>query len=184
MKYIKEISLFEDAGTHKFGCAMLYFDLPPMSVLHGMIDEDDVYTDDSDRSYGLETEPHVTILYGLHGDDEVDDAEVIKACTDGLSGMESLRLCEASCFENDQYDVLKFDVRDCQSLYDTNAELAKMPHTNKFPDYHPHCTVGYLKPGCGQKYVDMLKGVEIIVSPEKIVYSKADGSKIEESCKK
>jgi hypothetical protein len=61
-----------------------------------------------------------------------------------------------------------------------NAELAKLPHTTNFPDYHPHATIGYLKPGTGKKYVELFKDKQYEVVPEKIVYSKPGGERLEE----
>lgn len=154
---------------------MIYFDFPKMEEIHSMIDEEDVYTEEDDRSYGLETEPHTTLLYGLHSD-EIEDGDVINTSNKGIP--KELKLHNASLFNNDKYDVLKFDV-DNQDLHRINAELTKFPHTTNFPDYHPHSTIAYLKKGSGQKYCDMLNGQSFIVNPSKIVYSKPDGEKIE-----
>jgi hypothetical protein len=49
-------------------------------------------------------------------------------------------------FENELYDVLKFDVKREKSLFDCNKDLMKFPHTTDYPDYHPHLTISYLKP--------------------------------------
>ena len=177
MKHIKDFKLFEDAGKHEFGCSMVYFDLPLMEALHKIIDEDDIYTDEeSDRSYGLEKEPHTTLLYGLHP--EVDDTDVIKRCKPDKPA--DILLSNASCFENEKYDVLKMDAN-AEWLYECNGKLAELPHITDHPEYQPHATIGYLKKGMGKKYTDMLRGMEVRVAPGKIVYSKADGSKIEEN---
>jgi hypothetical protein len=163
---------------YDYGCSMIYFDFPKMNEIHSVIDEDDIYTEDGDRSYGLETEPHATLLYGLHSN-EVDDDHVINAST--KHGMPNeLKLHNASCFNNDKYDVLKFDI-DNDHLHKINAELTKLPHTTDYPDYHPHSTVAYLKKGMGNKYTEKLKDSWYTVNPSKIVYSKPDGSKIEKS---
>lgn len=181
MKYIKPFrtgKLNEDKGTHKFGCSMVYFDMPLMAALHKIIDEDDVYTgeDGSDRSYGLEDETHTTLLYGLH--DTVDDEDVIDRSKPKEIG--EIILSNVSMFENDDYDVLKLDAS-ADWLKECNKKLSELPHTTDYPDYHPHATIGYLKSGSGQKYVDMLKGMQVSVTPSKIVYSKADGTKVTEA---
>ncbi len=178
----QHIAINEDTGKHSYGCAMAYFELPEMDDIHKKIDEKDIYTDDnSDRSYGLETEPHVTLLYGIH-DKEVEDDKVLEACRKYQIG--EIVLHNASLFENDKYDVLKFDVRYPYKggafLHKINKELTKLPNTNSFPDYHPHCTIAYLKSGAGKKYVKMFDGLEIDVKPNEIVYSKSDGEKIVE----
>lgn len=171
-------SLFEKkADSYDYGCAMVYFDFPKMPQIHETIDESDIYTDESDRSYGLEDEPHTTLLYGLHSN-EIPDENVMSICKSKNFG--PLTLSNASLFENEKYDVLKFDVSN-PVLNEMNAELSKLPHTTNFPDYHPHATIAYLKPGAGKKYVEKLAGETYEVHPNKIVYSKPDGSRIEEA---
>jgi len=165
--------LKEDDGTHKFGCSMVYFDMPMMEALHKIIDEEDVYIDDSDRSFGLESEPHTTLLYGLHAD--VDDKDVIEKSKPDEIG--DITLHNASLFENDDYDVLKMDAK-AEWLTGCNKKLTELPHTTEFKIYKPHCTIGYLKKGVGQKYVDMFNGMQIKVNPVEIVYSKTDGTKV------
>lgn len=175
MKYLKELVLFEDAGKHEYGCSMIFFELPFMEAVHKIIDAADVYADDeSERAYGLETDPHVTLLYGLH--DDVDDDDVMDRSRP--EEVDEITLCDVSVFDNPDYDVLKFDCR-AEWLHECNKRLIELPHTNKYSDYHPHATIGYLKKGAGKKYVDMLSGIEIKVMPGKIVYSKSDGSKVE-----
>ena len=58
-----------------------------------------------------------------------------------------------------------------------NFKLRRFPHTNKYDDYKPHCTIGYLKKGTAKKYVDKLEDFNLVVIPNKIVYSKDDGKK-------
>jgi hypothetical protein len=163
--------------TYNYGCSMVYFDFPKMNEIHSMIEDEDIYTEDG-NSHGLETEPHATLLYGLHSD-EIEDNDVLHASTK-LGIPSELKLHNASCFNNDKYDVLKFDVDD-DHLHRINGELTKLPHTTDYPDYHPHSTIAYLKKGSGEKYTNKLKDAWYTVNPSKIVYSKPDGSKIEKS---
>ncbi len=162
--------------TYDYGCSMIYFDFPKMSEIHSMIEDEDVYSEEGDSTYGLETEPHATLLYGLHSN-EIDDDVVMKASTK-MGVPKELKLHNASCFNNDKYDVLKFDVDD-DHLHKINGELTKLPHTTSYPDYHPHSTIAYLKKGTGEKYTKQLKDLTFTVNPSKIVYSKPDGEKIE-----
>lgn len=155
---------------YPFGCSMLYFDFPEMTRIHEKIDKEDIYTAEG---HGLETESHVTLLYGLH--DTVKDDEVLDASVKGVS---SIQLHNASLFKNEKFEVLKFDAKG-GFLYDINKELCKLPHTTDFPDYHPHCTIAYLKPGTGERYVKILSERLYEVFPIKVVYSKTDGSKKE-----
>jgi len=172
-----KIKLFEEfinekkGDTYSYGCAMLYFDFPQMKEIHDQIEEGDLYTEEEDRTYGLEDEPHCTLLYGLHKGVTLDQIKEVV----GKFKFDKLKLHNASLFEN-QYDVLKFDVQG-DSLKECNEALTDLPHTNDFPDYHPHATIAYIKKGIGEKYTEMLKDKEYEVKPTHVVYSEADGTK-------
>ncbi len=167
-------SVNEKRQTYEYGCAMVYLDAPQLLELHKMIDPADIHEN------GLETEPHVTLLYGIHSD-EIEDSRVMDCCCD--VEYSPVRLHNPSLFENDEFDVLKFDA-ECPTLLIVNSRLAKFPHTNKFPDYHPHATVAYLKPGTGKKYAKALIGQTLTAEPAEIVYSKPDGEKIRSAVKR
>lgn len=174
MKYIK---LFEDfmnekKTTYSYGCAMLYFDFPEMEDLHQQIEKDDVFVDPDDATFGLETEPHCTLLYGLHENVTLDTIEEI--ITNFEFGVCSIE--EASLFENDKFDVLKFDVKG-SGLHNCNKALSELPHTTDYPDYHPHMTVAYLKKGTGKRYINILNSTNRGLKPEYAVYSQPDGTK-------
>jgi 2'-5' RNA ligase len=156
--------------TYDYGCVMLYFDFPEIKNLHSLIDEEDIYTEDGDRSFGLEDEPHTTLLYGLH--DGVTEEDVMNVINNFDYG--TYRITNPSLFENENYDVLKFDASG-PNLHETNFELKNYPHTTSFPDYHPHLTIGYLKPGMGKKYENKLKGLQFKLDPTHVVYSMANG---------
>jgi hypothetical protein len=162
----------ENKPKYEFGCAMLYFTFPEMRYIHGMNDPNDIYTEEEDGSFGLETEPHTTLLFGLHDDVSLDDVKNVinkreyKPC----------KVFNPSLFENEKYDVLKFDVEG-ENLHDTNGDLKEFPHTTSYPDYHPHLTVAYLKPGTGKKYLRKMTGLNYKLTPEYAVYSQPSGDK-------
>jgi hypothetical protein len=181
---MKHIKLFEEfiveksGDSYSHGCVMLYFDFPQMNDIHAGIDSNDLYEEDGDRTFGLENEPHVTLLYGLK--DSVTPKqinEVLKEFT-----FSPCTLHNASLFEN-QYDVLKFDVKG-DNLHEANKALCELPYENDFPDYHPHCTIGYLKKGTGKKYCDKMKDQEYELMPTHVVFSQPDGTKTKMKIKK
>ena len=162
-------------SAYNYGCVMLYFSFPEMDTIHSRIEPTDVYTETGDTTYGLEDEPHTTLLYGLHNE------VTLKDVTNVLEEYNyfTCKIHNPSLFENDKYDVLKFDVVG-SNLYNTNTALKRLPYTSDYPKYHPHLTVGYLNPGMGKKYVDMLNKVkanEFQLTPQYAVYSEADGTK-------
>jgi hypothetical protein len=177
MQYIKQFELFETEGPHSFGCAMVFFDLPFIEALHTIIDEKDLYTE-KDENYGFETEPHTTLLYGLH--EEVDSKVVIEYSTP--KKFDKIKLLNVSVFKNPKFDVLKMDA-EAKWLTEVNKKLTKLPHTNDYPDYHPHATIAYLKKGTAKKYIKMLNGLEIMVVPKQLVFSTAAGKKTKEKIK-
>lgn len=138
------------------------------------IDEKDLYTDpDSDRSFGIEDEPHVTVLYGLTKDEPKKMAEKLKDF-----GSIKLKLSKMSLFENEDYDVLKFDV-ESEDLHKLNNYIRKhFDYETDFPDYHPHATVAYLKKGKGKQYVDNRsnKFKDVVFEYDSILFS-SKGSK-------
>lgn len=162
----------EEKQTYDYGCAMLYFHFPEMNKIHNAIHPDHVYTQEGDRSFGLETEPHCTLLYGLH---EGVTTENVEKVLDKYTYY-TCKAYNASLFENPDYDVLKFDIKG-DNLHETNKDLQQYPFTSNFPDYHPHMTIAYLKPGTGKRYVKMLKGFEYNLAPQYAVYSKPNGDK-------
>lgn len=164
--------LKEEKQTYDYGCAMLYFDFPEMNKIHDAINPDDVYTQEGDRSFGYENEPHCTLLYGLHGDVTTENVEKVL----GKYTYYTCKAHNASLFENPDYDVLKFDIKG-DNLHETNKDLQQYPFTSNFPDYHPHMTIAYLKPGTGKRYAKMLNEFEYDLVPQYAVYSKPNGDK-------
>lgn len=175
MQYVQlfEQFIFENAGSHKFGCAMIYLKFPELKDLQKEIDKEDIYEEEDDSSYGLEKEPHVTLLYGFHKNANPDK---IKAVIQEIEFGE-IEATKVSAFKNDKYDVLKFDIK-CKQLHDANKELKEFPHTNKFKDYVPHATIAYLKSGTADKYIKLFKGKKFNPLVKNGVLSQADGDKI------
>lgn len=156
--------LQENNSPNEFGCVMIYFKFPEFKEIQKIIDKEDI-----DEVEGLEHEPHTTLLYGLHEEVTLEDIKNI------LNNFEysEYHIHNASLFENPEYDVLKFDVKG-DNLKQTNKALAKLPHTNKFKNYIPHLTVGYLNPGSGKKYTKELQQKSYELLPDYVVYSTKD----------
>jgi len=159
-------------GRHEFGAVLLYFEFPQLKIVQDIIKPEDVYEDPSIDGGGIEEYPHVTLLYGLH--DGVS-TEQIKEVIDNIN-FGACKINNPSLFENEDTDVLKYDVSG-QGLYEANNELRKLPYTSDFPEYHPHLTIAYLKPKTGKRYTIALQGQSFTIPPKYAVYSKTDGSK-------
>lgn len=169
----------EDKPAYEYGCSMVNFYFDKISEIHSKIDPDDVYNDpDNPTRYGLEKDTHVTLLYGFHDGWEHDNLseEKVNEILDISSkfSTEPIILNNISIFGGENYDVLKFDTSS-SDLIRINEELSnKFKWEKFFPKYHPHCTIAYLKPGRGSKYVKMFGDSEYEVTPKEIVYSRPD----------
>ena len=130
---------------------------------------------------GREADPHVTIKYGLHG----DDPEAVRRLL-ANQGPIVLTLGKTSIFpgvhtEGDgKADVLKISV-ESPDLEKLNGIIKQLPNTETHPVYQPHATVAYLKPGKGQnwdgKSVPGVTGQTVTISS--ITFSDKDGNETE-----
>jgi 2'-5' RNA ligase len=176
---IKMLDVITEDYKHRYGCVMLFFNFPYLNKIQDAINPDDLYEESDDDSFGLEPSAHVTLLFGLHK--EVSNEDVKQSLKDII--FDDCKLFNLSFFENEKYDVLNFEVgyatRGGAFLSKANKELKKLPYTSEFPDYNPHMTIAYLKPGMGKKYVDKLKRLDdYTLTPKECIYSKTDKSKV------
>lgn len=132
------------------------------------IDEADLAED------GREADPHITVKYGLDTDDAARVAEVLAD-----QPPIEVSLGKTSLFENDDADVVKVDV-DSPALHALNKKIADaIEHTDTHPDYKPHVTLAYVKPGAGKKYAGDAALAGQTVTLDRLVFSDRDGKKTE-----
>ena len=178
-KMVRESLLKKPKRVYEYGCVMVGLDLDgkEWKNIQGMIDEDDIYHGDkesgTDGGFGRELDPHVTVLFGVHANVPDEDVEkIIDKCK-----KPEVELQKISTFDNELFDVLKFDVNS-PDLHELNELFKKLPYTTEYPNYHPHATICYLKKGMGKKYKEKMKNIDpIVVKPNEILYSKPDGTK-------
>lgn len=183
---LKDLIKEDTKPVYEYGCVMLYFNpIEDFVTFQNKINPEDLYTADDNGGYGLETEPHCTLLYGLH--EGIGVTEISNMLSEISFG--GCVVHNPSLFENEKFDVLKLDVtypsapthNGVDFLHIANQKLNTLPNTQTYPDYHPHMTIGYLKPGMGKKYVDMMQGgvSAFLLKPTHLVYSQPDGTKTE-----
>jgi N12 class adenine-specific DNA methylase/2'-5' RNA ligase len=123
---------------------------------------------------GRETEPHITVKYGLHGDN-VEGVRRALADEPPITAT----LGKTSLFQNDDADVLKADV-ESPDLHRLNKKIADaVPHTDTHPDYVPHATIAYLKPGAGKQYAGdaALEGHRVTI--DHVTFSDRNGQAVD-----
>lgn len=153
--FIKEN--IKEKPKYEFGCVML--ELPNNEEnnnwwnndILSLIDDNDLYIDtENPLRFGKEKEKHCTIKYGLH-DWEFQLSELKKEVESW--GPIEISLSNITLFENELFDVVKFDV-ESDRLHELNKIITdNYPCTDTYPDYHPHCTIAYVKKGMGKKYI-------------------------------
>lgn len=160
-----------ESNDYKYGCVMVDIPINGWDSITSLVDEDDLYLGDGDSTYGVQDRPHVTLLYGLHKEVTLDD---VKKCFNGI-GEIVLNVKGISLFENDKFDVVKFDVEKDKTLETIYNRLSKLPNSNEYSDYKPHITIAYVKSGLGRKYLDLDFKVFDRFEVDEVVYSK-DGN--------
>lgn len=172
-------------AKYKFGCLMLKANKEAMhmTVLHLIVEKEDLYESDDKSEYGFENDPHVTILFGFHDDGSKEYPIRVfgEECLNKASI--DIKIKKASVFTNDEFDVLKLDVESSQLEKINKHYATNYAHTNTF-DYHPHMTLAYLKSGTGAKYAKLvnvkLKELKLIgkeLSCDELIYSRPNHKK-------
>lgn len=162
-------------NKHEFGCLMLEVPFENWQKVLSKISKEDLYEEEDDDSYGLETEPHVTVLYGLH--EEVDEEKLINFVKEFCkSSPIEIQISKIGVFKNSKFEVLKLDVESITLKALNKALSENFPYTSKFPTYEPHITLAYLKKGTSQKYLKELSN-PIPKTLNNFVYSKTNGTK-------
>ncbi|MFA5068041.1 MAG: 2'-5' RNA ligase family protein [Candidatus Izemoplasmatales bacterium] len=159
----------KDGIKKEFGCLMLTLPIKNWDAIYKNIKKNDLY---NLPGFGLETEPHVTVLFGFL--DKKQTGEEIEKVVKDFSHNKSkikLKINSISIFENPDFDVLKFDVSS-EDLTKLNKLLRdKFEYKNDYPDYKPHITIAYLKSGFGKKYTkELLKPINVSSSTFKYSY--------------
>jgi len=164
----REVLNEETERTEKveFGALMLYLDIPNWDKIISVIKKDDIY--EVNGEFGIETESHITILYGFHKKVKPDEVfDLYKEHYD-LKPIE-FNVKGISIFENEEFDVVKIDV-ESKILTKMNKLMRELPSTITHPIYHAHITMAYVKKGEGKKYVKKFEK-ERVISGNELVYS-------------
>jgi|694.fasta_scaffold114311_3 2'-5' RNA ligase/DNA polymerase III epsilon subunit-like protein len=167
------IQFIKESSGYEYGCVMVEVPVSNWDEITSYINPEDVYTG-GDDAHGIQENPHVTILYGLH---EGVTEEDVKSVFEGFTGSINIEVDGIGVFENKDYDVVKFNVNPDGALQDLHDKLSEFPNSNSFPDYKPHITIAYVNKGTGKKYVKPEYKYEV-KNVDNITYSMPSGEKV------
>lgn len=123
---------------------------------------------------GVETQPHVTVKYGLHGNQEAAVREALKD-----EGPITVTLGKTTHFagvEDGKADAVIAEV-DSPDLHRLNKLIGDaVPNSDEHPEYKPHVTIAYVQPGKGKDY----DGLEDLVGKKMTIPSIAFASRDED----
>lgn len=137
--------------NHKndYGCLMALINSAKAKQLIDMskklIPDKNLYIDKNDSTYGRETEPHCTILFGFTSN---LTEEQLKQIVKGIKPF-NINASGISLFKGNgkkPYDVVKMDVNVNRELNIMRKRCELFPYHTDFPTFRPHITIAYVKP--------------------------------------
>jgi 2'-5' RNA ligase len=173
MRVKKYIQFVKESTGYKLGCVMVEVPVSNWNEITSIIDKNDLYEVEGEN-YGIQDNPHLTLLYGLKPN--ITKEQVEKVLENAIDGEKiEIEIENIGLFENENFDVVKFNIKKTEQLQRLFDSLSELPNENTFPDYNPHMTIAYVKKGLGKKYT---KTYSHKVSSNDICYSMANGEKI------
>lgn len=139
--------------AREYAFLMIDYEMPSfIKDLQNKIPNNELYfgTDEEkkDNQYGFEKESHVTLAPCLDSDVNINK---LKELLLPLKEYKCI-LNNISIFENDNYDVLKADVK-CPNIHKTYNKIKENFELHSaYKEYHPHMTIAYMQKGMADKY--------------------------------
>jgi hypothetical protein len=135
--------------AYSYGCVMAGIDDDSVSKIldfnYKTISEEILFVEGDE--YGREKHPHCTVKYGLTQSYSEDQ---MRSIIQNVTPFQ-LEIKGVSIFENEKFDVVKFDV-DGPELRRLNEVFSRLPNHDQYPVYHPHMTLAYVRKGMGKKF--------------------------------
>lgn len=122
---------------------------------------------------GIEFQPHVTVCYGFQPG---FDAEELRPLMKDYAYI-SAKLGKVSRFETETYDVLKLEVVSADLRAWNRIIRERFDITTSYPDYKPHLTLAYVRPGTCKHLDGNNDWTNAILTTDRLEWSPADGAK-------
>lgn len=171
---IKKYTQFiKESSGYEFGCVMVEVPVSNWDEITSSIDPEDIFQGEGGDPKGIQNNPHLTLLYPVIGDIKYEQVkDVLKSILDKEI---IIKIDGIDIFENDKFDVVKFNIKNNDYLNKIHNKLkSKIPNDDKFETYKPHITIGYTKKGTGKKYI---KNYNHSIKLNQITYMNSDGLK-------
>lgn len=152
-------AITDSIQDREYGCAMLEVSkkikdkiLKWMEVTH--VNPEHIFFDEN-YGFGVEMNPHITVMYGYHTDD-------LQLIFDSFSGYNKdhvdFQLGKIKKFSAKLYDVLHIEVKSADLVkLNTITRKSGLNITSLYPQYVPHITLVYFKSNA-YKHTDLLVG--------------------------
>jgi 2'-5' RNA ligase len=170
MRVKKYIQFVKESTGYKLGCVMVEVPVSNWNEITSIIDKNDLYEVEGEN-YGIQDNPHLTLLYPVKNGVEYNEVKNIldKVICDKIN----ININGIDIFTNDKFDVVKFNVECDDYLSKIHKELkSNIPNEDKYDVYTPHITIGYVKSGQGNKYIN--KDYKFNLDVNTILYTNLD----------
>jgi 2'-5' RNA ligase len=178
---IKSYIQFLNESLHKyaFGCIMFEIPISNWNEITSIIKDEDVYKDQDGQTYGIQDNPHLTLLYPVT--ENCDFEKVVSVLESVVDKKIDIKIDKIDIFENQKFDVVKYNVENNEYLDNIHKKLKMfIPNDDRYDIYRPHITIAHVKSGTGRKYkktFDQEEKESQSFSLNKITYVNSDGQK-------
>ena len=161
--------------AREYAFLMIDYEMPSfIKDLQNKIPNNELYfgTDEEkkDNQYGFEKESHVTLAPCLDSDVDINK---LKELLLPLKEYKCI-LNNISIFENDNYDVLKADVK-CPNMHKTYNKIKENFELHSaYKEYHPHMTIAYMQKNISDKYICKLLNKITMLEPTNFRFSNVE----------
>ena len=140
-------------AKYEYGAVMAQ--IPPViaaSIIQfgkSIIPDEFLYFDPTGKEeYGRETEPHITIKFGLT---QLYSRGQLQQFFVGSHPF-NITIRNLGVFKNPKFDVVKINVEPDAELIRLRSVFDALPNADEHKEYHPHITLAYVKSGIGKKF--------------------------------